>query len=33
MLNNLEYTIKWLESGHEPGTYNGIENRFKVGEQ
>lgn len=32
MLNNLNYTILWLENGHEPGKYNGIENRYKAGE-
>ena len=25
LLNNLNYAIKWMESGHEPGIYNGIE--------
>lgn len=29
---NLQYAIKWMELGHEPEVYNGIENRFKAGE-
>lgn len=24
--SNLNYTIKWLSGGHEPGKFNGIEN-------
>jgi hypothetical protein len=27
--SNLNYIIKWLETGHEPGSpYNGIDNRY-----
>jgi hypothetical protein len=32
-LSNLNYAIQWMESGHEPGVYCGIENRFRVGER
>lgn len=26
-LRNLNYSIKWMELAHEPGVYNGIENK------
>ncbi len=29
--SNLNYIIKWLETGHEPGSsYNGIDNRYRA---
>ena len=32
-IRNLNYSIKWMETAHEPGVFNGIENRFRAGEK
>ena len=31
-LRNLNYSIKWMELAHEPGVFNGIENKYMAGE-